>query len=326
VSASHDAIHFDKEVDAGSRIIMDSETDNDRDAINNQDGGGTKSIEHGLESGRETAGEPDAASAQVALADRLHKHEGFHSAFLDRDRDVTVYLPPGYEDGDARRYPVLYLHDGQNLFDGTTAFIYGQYWHVGETADALIGARVVEPLIIVGINNTGERRIDEYTPTRDSRRKLGGRADLYGRFLVEELKPFVDSRYRTLADAQNTGLGGSSLGGLVSLHLGIKHPHVFGKLAVLSPSIWWDRKVILGRVRTLDTKPSLRVWIDVGTAEGDYAVKDAAALRDALITRGWKLDADLKYLEAEGAQHNELAWAERVGPVLRFLFPYEASR
>ena len=192
MSASHDAVHYDKEFDAGGQIVMDSETDNDRDAVNNQDV-------------RENAGQHDAAHAHVALADRLRKHEGFHSEFLDRDRDVTVYLPPGYESDDERRYPVLYLHDGQNLFDGTTAFIYGQYWHVGETADALIGARLVEPLIIVGINNTGERRIDEYTPTRDSRRKLGGRADLYGRFLVEELKPFVDSRYRTLADNTNTG-------------------------------------------------------------------------------------------------------------------------
>ncbi|MBC7932638.1 MAG: alpha/beta hydrolase [Rubrivivax sp.] len=263
---------------------------------------------------------------EVALAERLHKHEDFHSEFLDRDRDVTVYLPPGYDADDARRYPVLYLQDGQNLFDGTTSFIYGQYWHVGETADALIGERIVEPLVIVGINNTGERRIDEYTPTRDGRTKLGGRADLYGRFLVEELKPFVDARYRTLADAPNTGLGGSSLGGLVSLHLGIKHPHIFGKLAVLSPSIWWDRKVILNNVRKLESKPALRVWIDVGTEEGDYAVKDASSLCAALVARGWRLDADLKYLEAEGAQHNELAWAERVGPVLRFLFPYEASR
>jgi predicted alpha/beta superfamily hydrolase len=268
----------------------------------------------------------NALSVEVALADRLHKHEGFHSEFLDRDRDVTVYLPPGYEADEARRYPVLYLHDGQNLFDGTTAFIYGQYWHVGETADALIGERLVEPLVIVGINNTGERRIDEYTPTRDGRTRLGGRADLYGRFLVEELKPFIDARYRTLSGAHSTGLGGSSLGGLVSLHLGIKYPEVFGKLAVLSPSIWWDRKVILGNVRKLESKPELRVWIDVGTGEGDYAVKDAAALRDALVERGWTLDADLKYIEAEGAQHNELAWAERVGPVLKFLFPREASR
>ena len=234
---------------------------------------------------------------------------------------MIVFLPPGYDADPARRFPVLYLQDGQNLFDGATSFIPGQHWRVGETADALIRAGEVEPLIIVGIYNAGEKRIDEYTPTHDRRRQIGGQADLYGRFLVEELKPYVDAHYRTLSDARNTGLGGSSLGGLVSLHLGIRHPHVFGKLAVLSPSIWWDRRVILRKVRTLEAKAALRIWIDVGTAEGAYAVKDAAMLRDALVKRGWVLGDDLQFYEAVGAQHNELAWAERVGPVLRYLFP-----
>jgi predicted alpha/beta superfamily hydrolase len=254
-------------------------------------------------------------------AGSLHTHRSFRSKFLVKERDVVVYLPPGYEAGAARRYPVLYLQDGQNLFDGSTAFIFGQYWHVGETADALIVAGAVEPLVIVGIYNTGEQRINEYTPTRDRHRKIGGQADLYGRFLVEELKPFMDAQYRTLTDAPNTGLGGSSLGGLVSLHLGIKYPHVFGKLAVLSPSIWWNRRMILHRVRRLEAKADLRIWIDVGTAEGANTVKDAALLRDALVARGWVPDMDLKYVEAEGAGHNELAWAERVGPLLKFLFP-----
>ena len=256
---------------------------------------------------------------------RYELHAGFHSGLLAKDRDVIVYLPHGYEADAARRFPVLYLQDGQNLFDGATAFIYGQHWRVGETADALIRARAVEPLVIVGIYNAGEQRVDEYTPTPDRRRQIGGQADIYGRFLVEELKPFIDARYRTLTDAANTGLGGSSLGGLVSLHLGIKHPHVFGKLAVLSPSIWWDRRVILRKVRTLEAKAALRIWIDVGSGEGGYAVKDAAMLRDALVRRGWVEDVDLKYLEAVGAQHNELAWAERVGPVLEFLFPHGAQ-
>lgn len=257
---------------------------------------------------------------------RYEHHAGFHSEFLVRDRNVVVYLPPGYDAEESRRYPVLYLQDGQNLFDGATAFVYGQHWRVGETADALVNAGEVEPLVIVGIYNAGEKRIDEYTPTKDRRSRIGGKADLYGRFLVEELKPFVEARYRTLTDAPNNGLGGSSLGGLVSLHLGIKYPHVFGKLAVLSPSIWWDRRIILRNVRTLETKPGVRVWIDVGTEEGRNHLKDARMLRDALVTRGWVLDSDLKYLEAVGAGHNELAWAERVGPVLRFLFPRSASR
>ncbi len=252
---------------------------------------------------------------------RFEIRAGFRSDLLAKDRDVIVFLPPGYDADPSRRFPVLYLQDGQNLFDGATSFIPGQHWRVGETADALIRAGEVEPLVIVGIYNAGEKRIDEYTPTHDRRRQIGGQADLYGRFLVEELKPYVDRHYRTLGDARNTGLGGSSLGGLVSLHLGIKHPHVFGKLAVLSPSLWWDRRVILSKVRTLDAKADLRIWIDVGTEEGAYAVKDAQMLRDALVRRGWVLGEDLKFFKAVGAQHNELAWAERVGPVLKYLFP-----
>lgn len=259
-------------------------------------------------------------------ADAYRFHANFHSQFLVRDRHVVVYLPPGYAESAQRRYPVLYLQDGQNLFDGTTSFIYGQDWRVGETADALIRAGAVEPLIIVGIYNAGEKRIDEYTPTTDRRRQIGGKADLYGRFLVEELKPFIEANYRALTDAANTGLGGSSLGGLVSLHLGIKYPHVYSKLAVLSPSIWWDRRVILRKVRGLESKPELRIWIDVGTGEGRNAVKDAAQLRDALVARGWAPEVDLKYHEAVGAHHNELAWAARVGPVLNFLFPHDATR
>lgn len=266
---------------------------------------------------------PTALNRAVPSADEgtYQRHTGFHSEFLAKDRDIIVYLPPCYDAGEPKRYPVLYLQDGQNLFDGATAFIFGQHWHVGETADALITEGSVEPLIIVGVYNAGEKRVDEYTPTKDRRRRIGGQADLYGRFIVEELKPFIDARYRTLRDARNTGLGGSSLGGLVTLHLGIKYPHVFGKLAVLSPSIWWDRRVILSKVRTLESKPEVRVWIDVGTEEGSYAVKDAGLLRDALVASGWVLDSDLRYLEAEGARHNELAWAERVAPVLKFLFP-----
>ena len=139
---------------------------------------------------------------------------------------------------------MLYLEDGQNLFDPATSFIPGMYWRVGETADALIAQGAIQPLIIVGIYNTGKQRINEYTPTRD--RKLGGgKADKYGRLLVEELKPFIESQYRVLSGSANTGLGGSSLGGLLTIYLGLKYPQVFGKLAVLSPSVWWNRRAIL---------------------------------------------------------------------------------
>ncbi len=255
----------------------------------------------------------------------VREHRGFRSAALGNTRDVWVYLPPGYDAEKSRRYPVLYLHDGQSLFDEATA--RGPEWRVDETAEGLIRAGAVEPLIIVGVANAGEYRTDEYTPTFDPQTAAGGRADLYGRMLAEELKPFIDGRYRTLPDAGNTGLGGSSLGGLVSLYLGLKHPGTFGKLAVLSPSVNWDDRLILRQVGELRAKPPLRIWLDVGTAEG-FSVEAAngvtasvRSLRDALVGKGWALDRDLKYFEAKGAGHEPRAWAGRVDPLLRYLFP-----
>jgi predicted alpha/beta superfamily hydrolase len=259
------------------------------------------------------------------LTGTFHKHAAFHSQFLAADRDVLVYLPPDYEKNTRTRYPVLYLHDGQNLFDGATSFIPGKEWRVDETAEELIRRKAIEPVIIVGIYNTGGSRLSEYTPTKTPRFKDAGKADAYGKMIVEELKPFVDKRYRTRKDAANTALGGSSLGGLVSLYLGLKRPEVFGKLAVLSPSIWWDNKVIVKRVKALKSRPDLKIWLDMGTHEGnppsqERNIDDARALKDALVAKGWKLDTELKYTEVQGAEHNEEAWAARVEPMLRFLF------
>jgi predicted alpha/beta superfamily hydrolase len=261
------------------------------------------------------------ASTTAEIHAVLRKHPGFQSRHLVDARDLVVYVPPGYEQESARRYPVLYLHDGQNLFEGATAFVPGQDWHVNDTAEELITAGIIEPLIIVGVYNTGTRRVDEYTPTRDRRQGAGGDAALYGRMLTEELKPFIDSKYRTLPDAANTGLGGSSLGGLVTLYLGLQHPDVYGKLAVLSPSIWWDNRVILNLVRMTEPKPRLRIWLDIGTGEGGKHVRDARALRNELVRAGWVLGSDLVFAEIPEARHNEAAWAARVGPFLQFLFP-----
>jgi predicted alpha/beta superfamily hydrolase len=251
----------------------------------------------------------------------FRKHEGFRSKFLPTARDVLVYLPPGYDAEASRRYPVLYMHDGQNLFDGATAYIPGQDWRVGQTADALIREQAVEPLIIVGIYNTGRERVEEYTPSADPRLKVGGKADLYGRLIVEELKPLIDSHYRTRAGVCDTGLGGSSLGGLVTAYLGLRHPQVFGKLAVVSPSVWWDGRRILSDVAALKSRTDARIWLDVGTGEGMRAIKDARLLRDALVAKGWRLDQDLHYHEAHNARHTETAWAQRVEPILRYLYP-----
>jgi predicted alpha/beta superfamily hydrolase len=234
-----------------------------------------------------------------------------------------VYRPPGYRDDRVRRFPVLYMHDGQNVFDRATSAT-GAEWSVDETAQRLIESGAIEPLIIVGIYNAGERRIDEYTPTRDPKKNMGGKADAYARMLVQEVKPFIDRRYRTLRSAPNTGLGGSSLGGLLTLHLGLRFPTVFNRLAVLSPSVWWDDRAILRDVDALPAKLPLRIWLDAGTGEGEEVTRDSRLLRDALVRKGWVEGQDLAYLEAEGAGHNEQSWAARVESVLRFLFPVRA--
>ncbi|MEO8727496.1 MAG: alpha/beta hydrolase-fold protein [Acidobacteriaceae bacterium] len=257
----------------------------------------------------------------------LRKHPQFHSNLLKDDRDLVVYLPEQYgsEGHEGEHYPVLYLQDGQNLFDPTTSYV-GVDWHVDKTAEVLIEHHFIQPLIVVGIYNTGPKRIDEYTPTRDPRRRSGGYADLYGRMITEEIMPFINDQYRTLQGPENTGLGGSSLGGLVSLYLGLQRPDVFGKLAVMSPSVWWNNRAILNFIDEFSVpKPELKIWLDIGTAEGATALPDARLLRKRLIERGWRQGEDLQYYEVKGATHSEAAWADRVGPMLHYLFPADAS-
>ena len=248
----------------------------------------------------------------------------FHSRYLKTDRDVLVYLPPGYARELQRRYPVLYLQDGQNLFDGATSFIPGQEWRVDETAESLIHQGQIEPLIVVAIYNAGRERVNEYTPTKDPTVRQGGKARLYAKMLVTELKPLIDSEYRTRPDAASTGVGGSSLGGLISLYLGLTCPDVFGRLAILSPSIWWNKRDILHRYQHLAHKLPLRIWLDTGTNEGrspESITADARHLAEALTSKGWKLGHDLAYTEVAGAAHTESAWADRMADVLRFLYP-----
>jgi predicted alpha/beta superfamily hydrolase len=242
------------------------------------------------------------------------------SRFLPGDRAITVYLPEAYLTEPDRRFPVFYLHDGQNLMDGRTSFVAFRTWQANITADQLIQSCQIEPVILVGIANTGPRRMAEYTPTRDLRYG-GGAGPRYGRLLVEELKPLIDHRFRTLLDAGNTALGGSSLGGLISLALALDYPNVFGKAAILSPSVWWNHRAILQRVGHARPKPNLRLWLDMGTAEGLRHLRDTDLLHRRLLSRGWKDGADLAYLRVPGAHHDEAAWADRFDRVLRFLFP-----
>lgn len=271
--------------------------------------------------GEVVAQQPHSLTGDVRL------HANFHSRILNNDRNVIVYLPPGYEKNRKMRYPVFYMHDGQNLFDGATSYIPGQEWRVDETAESLIKAQRIEPLIIVGVYNTGMERVNEYTAAADPKYKAGGKADLYGRFLVEELKPFIDKTYRTKTDGSHTGLGGSSLGGLISLYLGLKYPKVFTRIAVVSPAVWWADNQIVHYTAAESRKPPLRIWLDIGTKEGRDAkeaqktVDDARLLKSTLIGKGWREGKDLKYFEGEGAEHNEKAWAARTPAIFEFLFP-----
>ena len=261
------------------------------------------------------------------LTGDIRQHPQFGSGILKNQRDIWVYLPPGYRRSTSRRYPVLYLHDGQNVFDAATAF-GGTEWNADETAQGLINRRLIEPLIIVAVGGAGEDRIHEYTPTSaklepsgGSDAKSRGLLRAYGRFLVEELKPFIDQTYRTRTDNHSTGLGGSSSGGLASLILSFWFPNTFTRIAALSPSIWWDDSVIHRIAEELDEAPrSSKIWLDTGTHEEGW--ERAGHLRDQLIERGWRLHDDLHYKEVQGAEHSEWAWSARFEAVLRFLFPY----
>ena len=263
--------------------------------------------------------------AKHTLTGNIKRHRAFPSRILGNRRDILVYLPCGYRRFLRLRYPVLYLNDGQNVFDAATSFA-GVEWGMDETAERLIRAKLTEPLIIVAVANVGKDRIHEYAPTSGvidtkarRRKRSKGLARQYGQFLIEELKPYIDQKYRTKPGPEFTALGGSSLGGLVTLAIGMLYPQIFRRLMVMSPSIWWDNFAIYRLVDSVSEKPPLKIWLDTGTAEPGW--EQTRELANRLIEKGWKLHKDLEYMEAQGADHSEAAWAARVEPALRFLFP-----
>lgn len=286
-----------------------------------RDGGERRGRKNGLGTQAQTQAQsfplPDAHEHP-----RVRKHVGFRSRILRATRDLTVYLPPGYDEGAERAYPLLILQDGQNLFDPQTSFIRGHTWRVAETADEVIGTGEVAPVVIAGVANGGEKRLAEYTPSRDWKMG-GGDAGNYGEMLTRELLPFLRSKFRVTSEAAETGVGGSSLGGLLSLWLGLRYPETFGKLAVLSPSVWWNHKYIVSYLN--DAAPELpqrpRIWLDVGDAEGRRTLADAELLAARLTTHGWREGVDLQFKRVAGGRHDEDSWAQRVGPMLRFLYP-----
>jgi len=242
-------------------------------------------------------------------------------------RGVQVWLPPGYAELAGRPYPVLYLHDGQNVFDAAAA---GAEWQVDEAAQVGVTSRRLAPFIVVAVDSTAERMSD-YTPTsiwlsaerlgKPEGARVGGGAANYARYLIEELKPYIDSHYRTQADAAHTAVGGSSLGGLMSLWLALHHPDVFGAALVVSPSVWWDDQLALREVAASRWHGAARprLWLDMGGREGPGALEAARKLRDALQTQGWSAK-NLRYVEAPEGTHTEASWAQRVPGMLGFLY------
>ena len=256
--------------------------------------------------------------------DSVKYHPDFPSTQLVHPRPVTVWLPPGYDSEPDRRYPVLYLHDGQNLFDPETAF-GGVPWAADDTAERLIRAGEVEPLILVGIGNTPDR-LKEYGPL-DLRPGPWDLARAYGRFVTGELKPFIDRTYRTRPEPAHTGVGGSSMGGLISLALGRWFPEVFGRVLAMSPSLWYDQESTLrGVPGNTGWLAAARVWLDVGGMEGASAVSQKGNVRRvrqlAKLFKDHGLAANrLKVVVDADAGHDERAWAYRLGQALPWLFP-----
>lgn len=234
-------------------------------------------------------------------------------------RRVTVHVPDGRPA--AGSLPLLVLHDGQNLFDGQRAYA-GETWRVAETLDAGIADGTLAPCVVAGIDHAGSRRVQEFGPG----------ASRYGRWLVRELLPVLRTRYGTTAGPEHTWMGGSSMGGLVTLQIASMFPDVFGGLLVFSPSVWWNRRAVLRTIRhpgllgelfgrSKGLPVSTRVWLSIGTAEGEEAVADARRLRDTIVAMRRGNQSGLRYVEFSGGTHSEAAWAGQWSEAMRFVHP-----
>jgi predicted alpha/beta superfamily hydrolase len=243
-----------------------------------------------------------------------------HSPQLNNARDILIYLPPSYHHAD-RRYPVLYMHDGQNLFDAHTSF--SGEWQADETMQRLSGDGI--EAILVGIPSVGDERINEYNPYPTHRFK-GAYGDAYVHFIMDTLKPMIDGDFRTLPDPPHTGIAGSSMGGLISLYAWLAYPWTFGLGAAMSPSLWVAPQAIEDHVRHAPFNEG-RLYIDVGTRElprrysqyRNSLTESVSALRDRLHERGYSGPDRLKFVRDRGGEHNEQAWARRLPDALRFL-------
>jgi predicted alpha/beta superfamily hydrolase len=244
-------------------------------------------------------------------AGRLEMLSNWYSHVLNNSRTVTVYLPPSYDENGAERYPVVYMHDGQNLFVDSQSF-GGVSWNVTGALDKGAADATIGETIVVGIDNDAGR-IWEYTPTDGG--YGGGGADTYLTFIADELRPEINKQYRTVTDRAHTAILGSSLGGLVSVYAGTTRPEVFGLIGALSPSTWWDNIWIIPHVQTETTNP-VRVYVD----SGDSGPSNDDKTNTAKLAQTYKSNgATVDYLVQAGGQHSEVYWRQRLPGALSFL-------
>lgn len=256
-----------------------------------------------------------AEERRHTLSGDTRQIRGFKSAALNDTRNITVLLPPSYTSSKDRRYPVLYAMDNQNLFDEATSFI-GREWRMDETAGRMWKAGELPGFIVVGVDHGGVKRVGEYTP--------GPGADRYLKFVIEEVKPMVDRRFRTKPGPKDTAILGSSMGGLMALYAPLRYPKVFGKGAGLSVAYRMGPELFILAGKK-PPKP-VRLYLDIGDAEipgpGQRALeKEHARFVETLTTAGYRAGRDYEARVVPGASHNEDAWAARLDGVLRFLFP-----
>jgi predicted alpha/beta superfamily hydrolase len=252
------------------------------------------------------------AWAAVPPAGTIRIVEQLASPQLGNSRKLRIYLPPGYDAHPRQRYPVLYMHDGQNLFDPKDA-AYGAAWEIAQTMDRLIAGGAIVPAIVVGIDNTADR-LPEYTPCCDPQYG-GGKLDAYMAFIVDTVKPWADANLRTLPGREHTAIMGSSLGGIASVYIAQRRPDVFSMAGGVSSSFWWNKGDMTARV---PAPSNVKFYIDAGS-DGD-GLADTLKMRDAMLARGYRLNEDLMFYPAEGAIHNERSWAARVQRPLTWFF------
>jgi predicted alpha/beta superfamily hydrolase len=260
-----------------------------------------------------------AAPPHHTLTGNVTTIEAFPALELGGTRRLWLYLPPGYHASD-QRYPVLYMQDGQNLFDVATSFA-GE-WEVDESLDTLVREGRLPGLIVVGVDNAGDARLDEYSPWRDRQLGKGGRGDAYLQFLIHSLKPHVDRTWRTVPDAAHTGIAGSSMGGLISLYAGLRHPEVFGRVGAFSPTFGFASRMPLRFVHAARAQAPQRVYLDMGAEETGHPAHDrelvelTRAAAASLVDGGFELRV---VVDAHG-RHHESSWAARFPEAVTWLF------